>query len=91
MELDGSRQEGLADLGVEIQSGLDNCRRILDQRRRYHAEVLAEDAVVDGLKCVRTRLAERQDGEMPLQTRVDGEATGGRVHAGDVLRVVDLL
>ena len=40
---------------------------------------------------VLTREADGEHTEVPLQARVDGEATGGGVHARHVLRVVDLL
>ena len=48
-------------------------------------------AAVDGLEGVLPWEAHGKHTEVALQSRVDGEATSGGVHAGHVLHVVDLL
>jgi len=52
--------------------------------------MLRENAVVDGRQGVGAGEAEREDAEVALETRVDREAAGRRVHARHVLRVVDV-
>jgi len=53
--------------------------------------VLRQDAVVDGCQGVGAGEAEREDAEVSLQARVDGETSRRRVHTRHVLRVVDVL
>ena len=53
--------------------------------------MVREDVAVDGLQSVLAGEAEREDVEMTQQARVDGEAAGSRVHARQILRVVNLL
>ena len=53
--------------------------------------MLGQDAVVDGGQRVGAGEAEREDAEVSLQSRVDREAAGGRVHTGHVLSVVNFL
>jgi hypothetical protein len=64
--------------------------------RRTYLEVsigkmLEENVAVDGLQGIGAREAECEHAEVSLQTRVDGETAGGRVHARQVLSVVYVL
>jgi len=67
------------------------CDRCSTYRVVGAGHVLRQDAVIDGGQCVGAREAECEHTEVPLQSRVDGEAAGRRVHTGHVLRVVDVL
>ena len=71
------------------------CPSMIQDTRTYGkvvgGEVLKEDAVVDGGESIGSGEAEREDTEVSLKARVDGETAGGRVHARHVLRVVDVL
>jgi len=53
--------------------------------------VLRQNVVVDGVQSVLPGKADRKYVEVAQQTRVDGKAAGSRVHARQILRVVDLL
>ncbi len=53
--------------------------------------MLGQDTAIDGVQGVRTREAESEHAEVPLQTCVYGKRPSSRVHAGHVLRVVNLL
>ena len=53
-------------------------------------EMLLQNVAVDRVQCVDTGEAHGEHTEVALETAVDGEATGRRVHARHVLRVVDL-
>ena len=53
--------------------------------------MLRENVAVDGVQSVLAGEADGEHVEVAQQARVDGEAAGGRVHARQVLRVVDLL
>ena len=53
--------------------------------------MLREDAVVDGRESVSAGEAQREDAEVTLEARADGETASGRVHARHVLRVVYIL
>jgi len=52
--------------------------------------MVRDDVGVDRKQSVLSGKAEREDVEVTQQARVDGEAAGGRVHARQILRVVDL-
>ena len=47
--------------------------------------------MVDGPQCLCAGKADSKHAEVALQARVDGEASGSRIHAGHILHVVDLL
>ena len=53
--------------------------------------MLRQNVVVDGVQSVLPGKADRKYIEVAQQTRVDGKAAGSRVHARQILRVVDLL
>ena len=93
MELDGSRQETLGDFLVHVQrAGHEGVAGLLDDDgERRAGQMLRQDRRVDELKSVAAGKAEREDAEVALESRVDGEAAGRRVHARYVLRIVDLL
>ena len=55
------------------------------------SHMLGENALVDGLESLHAWETDSKDTEVALEARVDGEAASSRVHAGDVLDIVDLL
>ena len=94
MEFDSGWQEDLGHSSVQCDRALDQLRSHLlygcREVARSH-EVLLQDGAVDGLERVLSGKAQCEDAEVSLQSRVDGEAACSRVHAGDVLHVVNLL
>ena len=47
--------------------------------------------MIDGVEGSHSRETDGKHGEVSLQSWVDGEATSGRVHASNVLNIVDFL
>ena len=75
-----------ADGGVD-QGAADLLYRLLEV---VLCEMLQQDVAVDCVQSVDAGEAHGEHAEVALQTTVDGEAAGRRVHARHVLRVVHL-
>ena len=93
MELDSCWEEGCGNFLVDIKSGLDEWLDELGAvgAKLVERQMLLEDLLVDGFQSVHTRERNGENREMSLESGVDSERTGSRVHARDVLTVVDFL
>lgn len=69
VELDGGGQEGRGDALMEGQGQLDQLRAALLQNgcESLAAQMLTQDAAVDGVQSVHAGKRERKDREMPLK------------------------
>lgn len=69
VELDGGGQEGCGDALVEGQGQLDQLRAALLQNgwESLAAQMLTQDAAVDGVQSIHTGKRERKHREMPLK------------------------
>ena len=92
VELDGCRQEGSGHLCVHGDGGVDQrAANLLHWLREFVLlKMLQQDVAVDRVQSVDAGEAHGEHAEVALQTTVDGEAAGRRVHARHVLRVVHL-
>ena len=91
MEFDRRGQERGGDATVQLQRpSHEHVRVFLHAGTEPFGQVLRENADVDRLQRFHAGKGDGEDGEVPLQTRVDGERTGRRIHCADVLAVVDL-
>ena len=93
VKLDGGRQEGGGDLLMQAQRCVHQLLSVLLHLRREAAggEVALKNAEIDSLQRVQLREADSKNTEVSLQTCVDCEASGSRVHRGHVLHVLDVL
>mmetsp|Transcript_31715 Transcript_31715/g.90095 ORF Transcript_31715/g.90095 Transcript_31715/m.90095 type:complete len:624 (+) Transcript_31715:5424-7295(+) len=91
MEVDGGFPEAGGNLVVQSQGSLQDLgAQVLDAVAKL-LEMAVDEGSVDLHQGVLSWELDCNGHEQPLQARVDDEASGRGVHAGDVLRVVDVL
>ena len=79
------------DLAMQRKCGFDDRSDELLDRVLEFREVLSQERRVDREERGALRELNGEQPEVPLQARVHEERTGGGIHAGEVLRVDDVL
>lgn len=79
--------ESKSSLNDAGRGPLNGSGKVLNSTR----QMLLENCSVNRLESIGSREADRKDGKVPLESRVDRKAPRRRIHAGDVLDIVDFL
>ena len=95
MKLHSRGHEHLGNLLMKRQGGIHNVGAHLSHQEgklvASRIQMIRKNRVVDGEKGIMSRKTHSKGGEMALQSGIDGEASGGWIHARQVLAIVNVL